>query len=148
MSKCHWSASCSTIFIPTQYLAFVCRAPESIKWLIEDQGFFGRMIRLHPLPPLPRQIVFLPKPSCASPVELTDGRGRGIGGWRGTKSYDREKAWPSVNYQFSLSGPLAISVATENLLSFVALFSTWKILSLLKIAIFWKKMLFFVNLIQ
>ncbi len=32
-----------------------------------------------------------------SPVKLIDGRG-GQGGGRGTKSYDREKAWPSINH--------------------------------------------------
>jgi hypothetical protein len=32
-----------------------------------------------------------------SPVELTDARGEGGRGGRGAKSYNREKAWPSVN---------------------------------------------------
>ncbi len=34
-----------------------------------------------------------------SPVEFTDGigRGEGEGVGEGTKSYDREKAWPSIN---------------------------------------------------
>jgi hypothetical protein len=31
-----------------------------------------------------------------SPVELTDGRG-GAGGRRGVKSYNCERAWPSIN---------------------------------------------------
>ncbi len=31
---------------------------------------------------------------CLSPVELTDRRGGG----RGAKSYDRRKAWPSINH--------------------------------------------------
>ncbi len=53
---------------------------ESIEWFIEDQAFL--------------QVVSFSQSSCVSPVELTDGRGGG----RGTKSYDLEKAWPSINY--------------------------------------------------
>ncbi len=55
-----------------------------------------------PPPPLSRQpVVSLSQSSCVTPIELTDGRG-GRGG-RGAKSYDREKAWPSIN-QYSLGG--------------------------------------------
>jgi hypothetical protein len=72
---------------------------------IEDQAFFDCMIRLlaHPLPLLSRQLVVsFSHSSCVSPVELTDERG-GRGGGRGAKSYDGEKAWPSINYSI-LSG--------------------------------------------
>ncbi len=45
--------------------------------------------------------LFLSRPACVSPVELTDARvgvkGEG-GGARGAKSYDREKAWPFINH--------------------------------------------------
>ncbi len=47
--------------------------------------------------PLSHQLVIsLSQSSCVSPVELIDGGGGGGGGGRGTKSYDREKAWPSI----------------------------------------------------
>jgi hypothetical protein len=58
------------------------------------------MIRLlaHPLPLLSRQqVVSLSQSSCVSPVKLNDRRGREVG-WRGAKSYDREKAWSSINH--------------------------------------------------
>ncbi len=50
-------------------------------------------------PPTQQQIVSLSQSSYMSPVELTDGRGDG----RGARSYDGEKAWPSINYSV-LSG--------------------------------------------
>jgi hypothetical protein len=37
------------------------------------------------------------------PVELPDGRGEGLGGWGGAKSYDSEKARSSINHSI-LSG--------------------------------------------
>jgi hypothetical protein len=55
-------------------------------------------------PPFPlsrQQLVSLYLSSCVSPVELTDGRG----GRGGTKLYDREKVWPSINNSI-LSGLL------------------------------------------
>ncbi len=56
----------------------------------------------HPVPLFHQQVVSLSQSSCVSPVELTDGRGRGmVGGW--AKSYDGEKAWSSIN-QLILSG--------------------------------------------
>jgi hypothetical protein len=45
-----------------------------------------------------QQVVSLSQSSCASPVELTDGRRGGGGGWGGAKSYDGEQAWSSVNH--------------------------------------------------
>jgi hypothetical protein len=50
-----------------------------------------------------QQMVSLSQSSCASPVELTDGRGVREGGGVGAKSYDREKIWSSVNHSI-LSG--------------------------------------------
>jgi hypothetical protein len=38
-------------------------------------------------------VVSLSQSSCVSPVELTNGRGG-----RGAKTYDDEKAWPSINH--------------------------------------------------
>jgi hypothetical protein len=68
-----------------------------------------RMIWLlpHPLAPLPSAncTVSLTQSSCVSPVELTDGDGRGRAGQGGheAKSYDIEKAWSSINHSI-LSG--------------------------------------------
>jgi hypothetical protein len=56
-------------------------------------GFFsrGRMIRLQARPSSRQQLVVsLSQSSCVSPVELTEGGGG--------KTYDREKAWPSINH--------------------------------------------------
>jgi hypothetical protein len=58
--------------------------------------YCGSVIRLlaHSLPhpfPISKASLFF-QSSCVSPVELTD---RGV---RGAKSYDREKAWHSINY--------------------------------------------------
>ncbi len=53
----------------------------------------------NPLSPLSRQqlvSLFLSRPVCRRSSLLT-GDGRKGGGGRGTKSYGREKAWPSVN---------------------------------------------------
>jgi hypothetical protein len=63
------------------------------------------MIRLYarPLPPsiFRQQIVSLSQSSCVSPpVHLIDGRGGGEGvgrHGRGAESYDRKKAWASIN---------------------------------------------------
>jgi hypothetical protein len=59
------------------------------------------MIWLYPPFPLSRQQVF--QSSFVSPVELSYWRVEG-GGGRGTKSYDGEKAWSSINHSL-LSGP-------------------------------------------
>jgi hypothetical protein len=68
----------------------------SIECFIEDQAFLRSAPR-HPPPPLfHQQVVPLSQSSCVSPVEITDGREGG----RGAKSSVREKAWPSINYQY------------------------------------------------
>jgi hypothetical protein len=56
-----------------------------------------RMIWLlhHALPPSCQPVVSLSQSSFVSPVELTDGRGGRWGG--GAKTYNREKAWSSMN---------------------------------------------------
>jgi hypothetical protein len=49
--------------------------------------------------PSSEQVVFLFQSSCVSLVELIDGRGlggKGVG--EESKSYVREKAWPSINH--------------------------------------------------
>ncbi len=58
---------------------------------------FGRIIRLHarPLPISSQQIVSLSQSSRVSPVEVTDRKG--VWGGREAESYDRKKAWPSIN---------------------------------------------------
>ncbi len=60
--------------------------PESIQWFIEDQAFSRSydfdLAPSQPSSPLShQQVVSLSHSSCASPVELTDGRG-GRGWWR------------------------------------------------------------------
>jgi hypothetical protein len=46
-----------------------------------------------------QQVVSISQSTCVLPVELTDGREGGrLGGGRGAKSYDREKAWSSINH--------------------------------------------------
>jgi hypothetical protein len=64
-----------------------------------------RMIRLlpHPLPPLTTEscLSFLVFMCVADRASWRDMGGRG---GQGTESYDREKAWPSINYSI-LSGP-------------------------------------------
>ncbi len=49
------------------------------------------------------QVILLSQSSCVSPVGLADGRGGG----RGAKSYDREKAWPSIHHS-KLSSPTTL----------------------------------------
>jgi hypothetical protein len=61
---------------------------------IEDQAFSPSYDLVLPLS---RQQVFsLSQSSCVSPVELIDIRG-GVWDGAGAKSYDDEKAWPSIN---------------------------------------------------
>jgi hypothetical protein len=73
----------------------------------------------HPLPRLRQQVVSLSQSSCVSPVELTGGRGgggeRGVGDVRRAKSYDREKALPSIiihlpysSLRFSMVHPIQV----------------------------------------
>jgi hypothetical protein len=54
-----------------------------------------------PFPFSHEQVVYLSQSFCVSPVELTDGRGGG--GGRRAKSFDREKARPSIIHSI-LSG--------------------------------------------
>jgi hypothetical protein len=54
----------------------------------------------YPASPVKMTVVSLSLSTCASPVELTDGRGGGSGG--GAKSYDGEKAWSSITINNSL----------------------------------------------
>jgi hypothetical protein len=70
---------------------------ESVEWFIEDQAFlqsFDSAPRPPPLPPIPSASCLSFSVFLCVTSELTDGRGGG--GWRGAKSYDREKAWPSI----------------------------------------------------
>jgi hypothetical protein len=53
-----------------------------------------------------QQVVSHLQSSSVSPVEHTDSRGGG----RGAKSYDREKAWPSINNAIHSGGILQIFV--------------------------------------
>jgi hypothetical protein len=53
--------------------------------------------RLPPSPLSRQQVVSLSQSSCVSPVELTNGREVG-GDELGAESYDRGKAWPSINH--------------------------------------------------
>ncbi len=48
-------------------------------------------------PPLVSNLSLFLSSFCVSPVEPTDGRGGREGGGGGAKSYNDEKAWPSVN---------------------------------------------------
>ncbi len=59
-----------------------CVLPESIKWFIEDQAFwrpYDSAPRRLPSPLFHLQVVSLSPSLCVSPVELTDGRGEGVG---------------------------------------------------------------------
>jgi hypothetical protein len=47
-----------------------------------------------PLPNSRQQVVSLSQSFCVSPVQLTDGKGRG---WGRRKSYYSEKVWTSIN---------------------------------------------------
>ncbi len=71
---------------------------EGIECFTEDQAFLQSNDsgpRPPPSRPLSRQqITSLSQSSCLSPVELIL---TGEGG-RGAKSYDRERAWPSINH--------------------------------------------------
>ncbi len=70
-------------------------------WMIyKGPGFLAVVwfVRLHAHPllrPSRHQVASLSH-SCVSPVELTDGMGRG-GGGRGAYDTTRKKAWPSIN---------------------------------------------------
>jgi hypothetical protein len=65
-----------------------------------------------PSPLFRQQVVSLSQSSSVSPVELSDGREGGRG--RGAKSYDREKAWPSINHSIHSA---CVSPASRNQIS-------------------------------
>ncbi len=67
-------------------------------WMIYRGPSFLAVVWIGSTPapsPLSRQLIGrLSKSSCVSLVQLTDGR---RGGGRGAESYDRQKAWTSIN---------------------------------------------------
>jgi hypothetical protein len=78
------------------------RDSESIEWFIEDQAFllsYDSAPRPSPYPssPASKLSIFLSLPVCRRSVLYWRGGG-GAGDGRGAKSYDREKAWPSINH--------------------------------------------------
>jgi hypothetical protein len=81
--------------------------PESIKFFIEDLAFSRRMIWLfsHPLllPSLVSKLEGLYTERLRKRDNLQAGEGEGGGG--GTKSYDGDKTWSSINHSI-LSGPI------------------------------------------
>jgi hypothetical protein len=71
-------------------------AAESIECFIEDQAFSrGRMIWLLP-PPLPHLLSLSSTGDTQTDKEIQHADRRGDGG--GAKSYDRKKAWSSINH--------------------------------------------------
>jgi hypothetical protein len=71
---------------------------ESIERFTEHQAFLRSYDSApHPPPSLVarQKVVSLSQSSCVSPVEPTN-----VGG--GAKSYDREKAWPSINHSIRI----------------------------------------------
>ncbi len=78
---------------------------ERIEWFMEEQASLRCMIRLlaRPLPPLPSA-------TCLSFSVFLCGRAycreRGVPGGRGAESYDRKKAWPSINHLILSWSPL------------------------------------------
>jgi hypothetical protein len=72
--------------------------PERIEWFIEVQAFL-MPYNSAPRPPFPLSANCLSSRSqsfCVLPDQLTDWR-EGGGGGRGAESYDRKKAWASIN---------------------------------------------------
>ncbi len=67
------------------------------------RSWIGLGFELPPSPLSHQQLVSLSQSSCVSPVELTDGRGGREEGGHGDESYDRKKAWASINHSI-LSG--------------------------------------------
>ncbi len=68
------------------------------------QAFF-RSLNSSPCPsnsPVRKLSLFLSFPMYRRSNLLSEEKGRGLGGGRGTKSYDREKASPSIMFQYSL----------------------------------------------
>ncbi len=85
--------------------------PQLLVYSREDCGlWFGSTPA--PYPTLSRsQAVSLSPSSCVSPVYLTDGGG--WGGGRGAKSYDRKKAWASINPSNPLWCTLLVNVLID-----------------------------------
>jgi hypothetical protein len=72
--------------------------PERIEWFIEVQAFlmpYNSAPRPH-LPLSENCLSSRSQSSCVLPDQLTDWR-EGGGGGRGAESYDRKKAWASIN---------------------------------------------------
>ncbi len=77
---------------------------ESIECFIEVHAFL-RSYDFAPIAYTP-PLVTLSQFSCVSPVELSDGRGgRVLARSQITKSYDGEKAWPSINHSILSASP-------------------------------------------
>ncbi len=87
-----WIVACIA-FVPYFYSGGI--KAESIKGFIEDQAF-SPSYDLAPASPSHVSTVSLSQSSCVSPVELSDGRGGGGSGR--SQSYDRQKAWSSINH--------------------------------------------------
>ncbi len=94
---------------PLSYLSSITTClcpptPETIEWFIEDQVFSRSYDSAPrpPFPPLPSASCLSFSDFCVSPVELTDEIGGERAGWglggKITKSYNREKAWPSIHH--------------------------------------------------
>ncbi len=73
-----------------------------------------------------QQVVSLSKSSHVSPVKLIDGR-RGRWGWTRSESYDRKKAWSSINHS-TLSGSKPQHVSGINFLTFFRIMAPRSIL--------------------
>jgi hypothetical protein len=98
---------------------------ESIEWFLDGQFFVIWLLVIHPFPPSSHQQVVSPSQSSyLSPVELTgERRGRGCRVGRiQIKSYDRKKAWPSINHSI-LSG-LQVSHSLRSLHGTISCTST------------------------
>ncbi len=82
----------------SQYVGHRFLSTESIEWFVEDQAFW-RSYNSATHPPTPSSFsklpLFLSPPVCRRSSLLT---GEGGGGGRGSISYNREKAWPSIHH--------------------------------------------------
>ncbi len=90
---------------------------ESMEWIIENQAFF-RSYNSAPRPntsPVRKLSLFLSFPVYRR--SHLRSKGGGGGGGRGTKSYNREKASPSIMFQYSLC--IGIDMSTVSLHCFL-----------------------------
>ncbi len=81
------------------YTIYPCA--DSIEWFIEDQAFlldFDSLPTRIPPSPVSKLSLFQSLPVCHQSSLLT---GEGGGGGREAKSFDREKAWPSLYKSFN-----------------------------------------------